>query len=69
MSGPEPRTPEDEVAQVAASFALDGVELTEEERALLLRYARGEITREEYTRLVRERLPGPRRDDGDRSDG
>jgi hypothetical protein len=49
---PEPGTPEYELAQVEANSAFEGIFLTPEERELLLRYIRGEITREQYNELT-----------------
>ena len=42
------------VEQAKAALRLEGLELTAEQEALALRQARGEITHEEYLRLVVE---------------
>ncbi|MGH3098406.1 MAG: SHOCT domain-containing protein [Streptosporangiales bacterium] len=55
-----PGTPEYEVAQVEASMHFEDIWLTPEERELLLRRARGEITRAEYDALAEERVFGQR---------
>lgn len=64
MNEPGDQTPEREVAEVEASFAFEGISFTQQERELLLRYSRGEITREQYRAEVERMTFGEQRDQG-----
>lgn len=64
MSEPGDETPERELAEVEADFAFEGIFFTEEERELLLRYSRGEITREQYKAEVDKMTFGDKPDEG-----
>lgn len=68
MSEPEPGTPEYELAQVEANSAFEGIFMPPEERELLLRYIRGEITREQYNELADKLVFGDPPED-DQSNG
>lgn len=63
MSEPGDETPEREVAEVEANFAFEGISFSQEERELLLRYSRGEITREQYKAEVEKMTFGDEPDE------
>ncbi|MBO0827279.1 MAG: hypothetical protein J2P24_05805 [Streptosporangiales bacterium] len=68
MSEHESETPEYRLAQVEANYAFEGISLTPDERRLLLRLFRGEITREQYDAEVERTTFGDATGDG-RADG
>lgn len=65
---PEPGTPEYDLAQVEANYAFEGIFFTREERELMLRLFRGEITQEQYDAEVERMTFGDRSEDS-RTDG
>lgn len=67
MGEPEPGTPEYELAQVEANYAFEGIFFTQEERELMLRLFRGEISQEQYDAEVERMTFGNQpEDDGQR---
>lgn len=67
MGEPEPGTPEYELAQVEANYAFEGIFFTQEERELMLRLFRGEISQEQYDAEVeRMTFDNQPEDDGQR---